>query len=1095
MRKWLLILLLALAGVSCDRTLREESAPVGPGEGEVTIHFTLPYPEVPATRSLAENMELHSLYVAVFGSSGFFKEYKKAQLLNRLAEDYIDYVPVYGPDGETVVDTKPVSVPQYEFSVTLTLSEKSRQIHFLGNGPDFLPSGTADQVLPSLLCEAGEGAFWQMIRVSKIGAEKVDGVYVTGPDGAYVPDDDTKAAFREIALIRNWAKIELDASADSNFTPISFAVVNKPSRGSIVPYSANTKFIEGYQNLSFRNLNETLQYPGNLPSLAATTFDTSCPSEADFKKFDDLTYTEDTYDGGRGVVARYKEGNAVYLYERTVPSESISPTYVIIYGHYKNLTDEHPEETEGDYFYKVDLMEGQSYYPIFRNFKYRINIRKILAPGQATPELAATAAGSADVSSDIITQHLLDISDGTARLIVSPWIAQTFTKKYDGFKDLKVKFLPDMSSSVANDGSLIELQLIPEDGGVILDKRLVTEEIDEGWIPISITTSAPTDMIRTQTLRVIGHYPGWPGVDGPYLYRDIQITVQNKQEMRVTCTPRVLQEKGTPVTVTVSIPDGLVQSMFPLVFTIEAEAMTLEPDISVTTDNNLPVTYGESISEHADYVGKQAYQFLRTLSWEEYRRLKTERDSQNNTWRYFNCYFRANQDDNVTTIWVDNDQYFIKAHCDYQGYSVKRFNDFQFTSPIPLAEDVEVSTHFTLQRDPYMVSMGIFPEILVRAKGLTPNWDGWWPGEEVGTYLFTPTTDDITLPFHTTTNNGDIWVELSAEEYQPARVTVGRFNQNVLTSYYGNGNIIPLLYGIVGGNDADRSNSAYGYVNNVGGKAVIFGYFDDPDAPLPAVTLKYVDAQGNEVPLSNKTNPSGLSSSVAFPWKPTGPKSNSGDSRYHELTLNTIASYKDIPVYFILSANGYVDFPINAERFRGNSRIHTLKVLNNNYLVGSNVNFQDSPYVFSGYDTGDYGYMQITIEPLDVAPAPIKRTSAPKGIVLGADSEGATVSGARYRVHFNCSGYGSFPNQKLFCTMMVFSSNSRWNGVTYKSFEPASMTPTTGIVYHYPGNAPNYWMWQVSDNTKTNESIEMVVGDCPIIFNSFVVRTFSGSLY
>jgi len=1093
MRKWLLILLLALTGVSCDWTLREESATDGSAEGEVTIHFTLPYPEVPATRSLAENMDLHNLYVAVFGSSGFFKEYKKAQLLSRLDDDYIDNVPIYDTDGETVVGTRPVSVPQYEFSVTLTLSEKARQIHFLGNGPEFMPSGSADQVLPGLLCEPGEGAFWQMIRVSKIAAEKNDdGTYKTGTDGAYVPDYDTKNAFREIALIRNWAKIELDASTDSNFTPISFAVVNKPSRGSIVPYSANTKFIEGYQNMSFKNLNEVLQYPGNLPVSVATSFDTTCPSEADFKKFDDITYTEDTFDGGRGVVARYREGNAVYLYERTVPSESISPTYVIIYGHYRNPED---LDNEGDYFYKVDLMEGQKYYPIFRNFKYRINIRKILAPGQATPELATTAAGSADVSSDIITQHLLDISDGTARLIVSPWIAQTFTKKYDGFKDLKVKFLPDMTSSAANDGSLIELQLIPEDGDVILDKRLVTEEIDEGWIPISITTSAPTDLIRTQTLRVIGHYPGWPAVDsGLYLYRDIQITVQNKQEMRVTCDPRVLQEKGTPVTVTVSIPDGLVQSMFPLVFTIEAEDMTLEPDISVTTDNNLPVTYGESISEHADFVGKQAYQFLRTLSWEEYRRLKTEQDSQNNTWRYFNCYFRANQDDNVTTIWVDNDQYFKKAHCDYQGYVVKRFNNFEFTSPIPLAEDAVVSVHFNLQRDPYMVSMGTFPEILVRAQGLTPDWDGWWPGEEVGTYLFTPTTDDITLPFHTTTDNGEVSVELSAEEYHTAKVTCGRFNENVIGSYYGS-NLVSRLYGMVGGNDAGSSNSAYGFVNNVGGKNLIFGYFDDPEAPLPAITLKYVDSQGNETPLSNKSNPSGLSSNVAFPWKPTGPKSNSGDSRYHELTLQTIAAYKDIPINFVLSANGYVDFPIHAERFKGNSRIHTLKALTNDYLTGSNVSFQDPPYVFSGYDTKDYGYMQITIEPLDGAPTPIQRTSAPKGIVLGADSEGATQVGARYRVRFKCSDYGNYPHQKLFCTLMVFSANARWNGVTYKSFEPASMTPTFGMVYRYPGNGPNYWMWQVSDNSRDNESIEMVVGECPIIFNSFVVRTFSGSLY
>lgn len=1081
MRKWLLILLLALTGVSCDRTLREDSNDDVPGAGEVTIHFTLPYPEVPATRALAENMEMESLYVAVFGSSGFFKEYKKAQMLHKKDTPYSYERPVYAEDGETIDHWETVQVPQYEFSVTLTLSDKARQIHFLGNGPEFLPSGTADEVLPGLLCEEGTGAFWQMIKVNKIAAEKNgDGSYKLAEDGvSYVPDDATKAAFRDIALIRNWAKIELEALNDSNFTPVSFAVVNKPARGTIVPYSANTTFIQDYQSKSFSYLNDVLEYPGNLP--ANTRFDTFCPPASAFEKFLDLNFTENTFNG----VSRAEGNNAVYLYERTVPSASINPTFVIIYGYYYNPEDVNPDDTKGYYYYKVDLMENQKYYPIYRNFKYRITIRKILAPGQSTPEKAQTSAGSADVSSDIITQHLMDISDGNARLIVSPWIAQTFTKKYDGFKDLKVKFLPDMSSSVANDGSLIELQLIPEDGGVITGTRLVAEEEDEGWIPISITTSSPTDLVRTQTLRIIGHYPGWqPGSSSnlPYLYRDIQITLQNKQVMQVKCDPRVTQEKGTPVTLTVSIPDGLVQSMFPLVFTIEAEDMTLEPDISVTTDNNLPVTYGTSISDHADYVNKQAYQFLRTLSWEEYRRLKTERDSQNNTWRYFNCYFRTNQDNSVTTIWVENDQYFYKAHCDFQGYSIKHFRNLEFTSSIPLNEYAEVTTHFTLERDPFMVETGTFPELLVSVEGLMPNWDDMHAGEAVGTYLYTPTSDDITLPFLTSTDNGEIWVELSAEEYYPARVTGGHFNENLIS---------PLLCGLLGANDASRSNVAYGRVNNVNAsKDVIFGYFDDADAPLPAITLK--DANGKS--LKDKSNLSGVFADVTFPWTPTGPKSTAGDSRYHELTLHTTASLCNLPVDFTLSAKGYVDYHFHTDRFVG--RIHTLKVFTNSYLINS-TNVPD-PSHFSGYDGSDYGYMDIEIVPQDDAPAPVQRTATPKGIALGVDS-GGTCVGGRYRINFNCAGYGIFPNQKLFCIQFVFAASARWNGVTISGgFMPASgnMEASHGLLYQYPGGGPNNWMWLMSDPTSSTGYIDIEVGtDYPVVFDKLVVRTFSGNFY
>jgi len=236
---WAILLLLPF---SCSKEMEQEQEPLQQAmsassvEGRpVTIEFDVPG-FGPATKALGEGGELHSLHLAVFGGSGYLKEYVEATPVR--IDDYT--YEMADKDGNLVSRT----VPCYRFSVTLTLSESRRTVHFLGNGPSVLPFGYDTAVMPSLLSAAEEMSYWQVIDLpdgirAKRNAqgEFIDADDKVIPEGGtgYIADDATKEKFQGIPLIRNWSKIVLTAEEGSNFTPVSFAVVNTPSRGTIAP--------------------------------------------------------------------------------------------------------------------------------------------------------------------------------------------------------------------------------------------------------------------------------------------------------------------------------------------------------------------------------------------------------------------------------------------------------------------------------------------------------------------------------------------------------------------------------------------------------------------------------------------------------------------------------------------------------------------------------------------------------------------------------------------------------------------------------------------------------------------------------------------
>lgn len=677
--------------------------------GRVLVQFEVSIPTLtPQTKALGETPsgDLEKMYLAVFGRSGYLKEYVEATITPATTN---------GKVNETNKENG-VLLNRYTISATLALSENSeRHIHFLGNGPTTMEFGQETDLIPNLMSPEGKGGYWQYAILPGIKAKRNRDVYTTeqlnadptiDPDafilqnGFYVLHDDTAAYFADVPLIRNFSKIVVEDIDGSNFITHSFAAVNIATSGSIAPYYS-AGFIQDYQSKSYVDLLSDLKYPALLPLNA--TFNDDVPSATAFQNI------------GAGVAAL---NGSVYMYERPIPDDDQKPTSVIIYGHFTDPDTEDGDDS-GDYYYKVDLMDANGYYPIYRNFKYRIQIREILRPGTTTPEDAIRTMGSGDISADIATQNLTDISDGTSHILVS-FMNKTLIHQYPYTDDnetvqltLLYKYIPDVSADVNNDGEADWNNTLVENGGPVTitlqtmaDNPIITGytvgDTDDanGFRTITITTSQPLGYLRTQYIQIKGTHTvthedpntGGTSTTATTLYRNVTFSMISTQTMTVTCSPaRIPKGAGEEITVNISIPKDLPSSMFPLAFYLEAERLSLTPD-NTKPNNNLPVQSGNSIYD----TGEPAFHFIRTVTEAEYLALSA---SSNTTTVTIPCYFKTNKEESASNIRVKDEKgYFTTGDTYFRNIgSQLQFKELSFPNGINKA--ISSYTDFTFKLD------------------------------------------------------------------------------------------------------------------------------------------------------------------------------------------------------------------------------------------------------------------------------------------------------------------------------------------------------------------------------------------------------------
>ena len=695
--------------VSCVAELEQGGTAAGDSlEGApVTITFSVPdIPLLSATKTLESGdgditgtpyLDPDKLYLVVCGGSLSIKYIRKAT--------YLDAIPNYTvPEDQYPSSEGDRKVTLYRFRVQLELSDFPRTIHILGNVDEnqLITGSYSYNSLPNILSYPDKQAYWQELHVPKIKAETdpITKKPIKNNDGSYTPDDETLGYFQHIPLIRNFAKIQV-TNATENFHLHSYAVIFFPERGSVVPYRSNEPIKEnrfdfnppekylfsGYEKSTFTQLESSINYLGNMPSNVALS--TVIPPASEFEN--PIT------SGGR--VLKYDPDDTesgFYVYERGVPTDKIGPTFIIVCGKF--------ETDDNWYYYRLDLMESKDegdqtvskYYPIYRNFRYNIQLHRISSEGVLTPEAAANSSGAEDISADVSMRHLSDISNGTTRLVVEPFMTRTYSgpAKEGEYYELYARFFNDVTSDEPNMNTVavrVELEpmtdgsddilILYDDNGTRVPKKghffpKAAEDVGgvRGIRTIRFNTVEPLSETKTQKIKITGYNPGTN--QELRLYREVEITLQKKQPLTVTCTDPVSTSTGSSVTVGIAIPSELPESMFPVEFIVEPEAGTLTPDTS--KDVNMPVVSGKSIATTTSaFLDSPTFYYIRTLTWNEFLGLPVSEGR-----RTFNCYFKTNRVLNATTVWVYN-EYFDK-----DSYTFKNILPLTLTCTDPVLETV-----------------------------------------------------------------------------------------------------------------------------------------------------------------------------------------------------------------------------------------------------------------------------------------------------------------------------------------------------------------------------------------------------------------------
>ena len=386
----------------------------------------------------------------------------------------------------------------------------------------------------------------------------------------------------------------------------------------------------------------------------------------------------------------------------------------------------------------------------------------------------------------------------------------------------------------------------------------------------------------------------------------------------------------------------------------------------------------------------------------------------------------------------------------------KTFRNLGFTSSIPRAEGASVTVHFTIDRDAQWSGPEDYPRITFFCSGMEPATETVEPvaGYD-GTYVFQPTSSSVDIPFYTTTADGDLLLEISAEDYE---------DQTLRSHYFRDFGFIDGHQ--LGFNTGYWSNVACGHVNSAKNKTLLFGYYDDPNAPN--ATVSATDLNGIIV-----FTPS------AYPWTPDGPRSSDGVSTYHELEFKTATKADSYdPVSFKLSATGYVEEDILAKRFRGN-------ILTQNKITTSTVFKPGNTYGFSA-DTPSFTISQTTDASTPLVTVSFDsiselRSSDPKGVLLAA--------GGTYTLTVTSE---SPANYKMFYLQFTVNTN-KWEGVTH-ILAPVSGVPSVGDFYLYPGSN-NQYIWNMPKGT-TSASLTLTANpDYPISIREMVLKSYKATFY
>lgn len=746
MKKLIYILSIIYAVASCMPA--ELEVPEGGRQivdGMLLVDFSIEnIPFGNRTKAFGMDPSIRSLKVIVFDNHGVYMSQSDATLTNLSTQNN-------------------VTTGYYSAHFPVSDKDETRIIHFIANYSGDITYGTELEVISKIIVENGTDCYWQRIVVDNLMAEEQNGTMVLKK----------QAQLQNIVLIRNFCAFTVSTTPGTSHLDIqSAAIYNVPDKGTVAPYSAdNSSFVGGNGFVT------KYQEYANPTGLITAGYKAAVPLEYGLTK----------YESG-SVFTGIDATNTISLfsYEREVPLND--PPFILVSG--KWGTTESARSSAPTTYYKINLRDiDDNYFPLLRNFDYKINILEVKRAGATSVEEALKSAGSGDISTDIRFGNLTEISNGEAQIKVT---TTDMVLVDNSPVQIKYKFIPDVSSDTPSNDSAVSITL--GDAGLtgavfssMSDIVKAGADDAEGWRTITLTPNSPGDSPRKQSVTITGTYT----LDGKNykISRTVNFTLRQKPQF----TLQVLDNSGsqtnvisgikeTPFTLRIGIPGGLPSSMFPLELAIEAKERTITPNTGVS-NNNLPVVTGKSVFD----ANKPGFHYVKTLQYSEYAAASLDGDG----YKHFDAYFKTNIAASATDIIVSN-PYFNTAATYFTNGGAKTFNFDMLEIRRTNASSVLSLSFFMQQVEPVTIRLN---------NGLT--LDTTDPNVQMvnsGEYRFTPTaagTQEIGINL-----NGSKFttVTLLAANYNNASCSFGvviTFNQvisnNVTNKYvYDNNGTLAL---------------------------------------------------------------------------------------------------------------------------------------------------------------------------------------------------------------------------------------------------------------------------------------------------------------
>lgn len=580
--KYIFIVLCFLA--SCQRAELEDTSSDVPKDqtslGKATISFSVnvPVPEV-STKAMGDNPidDIENLYLIVFDENGYFVEACEAGLVGDSDETHEGHL------------------NERKYTVTLSLTDQKRIIHFIANCPaDQIRYGNEYEVISNMYVTKGqkiETAYWYRVQVP----------YILLKDDNVNLKDEIREKLTCVPLLRNYTQITVKRGTeltDDEFKLESFAVYNTINVGTVAPYNKSGQTFQMFYDADgLYTYDELLELGYEGHALARATLDNTLvdesPANTDF----------------------ITPGTPFYMYERKISVHTSeedkwdeSPAHIIIKGIYNNSAT--------STYYKLDLVRkigtgtdiDNQYYNLLRNFKYVFTLNDVNGPGYSSlADAMANPAGN-NLSGATDTQGFTNLSDGQGRIFVS--YADTTLVTSDNIK-LKYKYIPDLQNAdvTANDRVSIRPAITDQSGAVIKSLVSTTGPDSEGWTTFEFSIQNIGAIEKNQEIKL--HVS-----DNPNLHKTIRYSLRRPYAMDVKCDPKKIYAGiGKEISLKIGIPDDLTENLFPLDFMIEVDKLSLGPDTE--KGSILSVEGGKSIIP--GQAEKQAFHYHFSLEYDSYK--------------------------------------------------------------------------------------------------------------------------------------------------------------------------------------------------------------------------------------------------------------------------------------------------------------------------------------------------------------------------------------------------------------------------------------------------------------------------------------------